>query len=1053
LNATRNLLILYIALAYHPDRNPGRESEVTAKFQKIQSAHEVLTDAVERAKYDSNRPRATSGFRNSTAYTGASSSSGRGNPWANAGSQWAPPPKRAPTARKGPPPPSAGAQRYQKFDAGKGTYSWAHNEGPEARTKTYEAWENMRGHGHSSTNSDSTPKTDSARSQRGPPPKVPPRESPQYTKYTNSSQNYGPSAQARAGYSDFRQGEMHGSSPRRSDSMNGRKGFMPNTPGGDEPAAPKGAYFTTQRAAPEPPPVPPRNPSPIPPTSSAKTAVPDPLNQFREAVTKDQPRTSTPYSTHGGEKFNPFESANVGRSKSTRQPEQRAYVSRPGSDPNLGSPHQTPTSTNRQARNSKQSPVQISSDSDSDSSLDRGPVLNARPFGRRRVSKNNRNGVRPAAQTQQMPQAAESSAQPRKPLNKLERFRRWMEENPGLEPPLNGFPPDGPPLREDVPQTAKPDEAKMYDPFHQFPASPSKKSNSCDATSFSNLQKSSESASRPPYFKTTDLQHKYPNLFPGSAEAMRAPSGASVDAQALNAFEGIQRNVIDHLLTRKQTSSTSAPRTVPPEKRDLPREIGLHAPESKVATRFLPRSTVSMNKTMPRIAKYESGVSSDKEPTASDAGANSSQHRRISVDMSPSKKIRPSNQLHSTLDGLKKTRMFSRDHHEPMSNANQFEPFNRFSFNVNNDTFKQTQPKANGFTSASAETISTRFTPEDWEGKFEAGADYFKPEQRSGANAGSPRRAQSGSRPRGRSPAKVPPINPKLAQQRNADADNFMESPGGTRFSPEEWAQHFRPQTFAPPAYPVRTPGRKTRGSFARPTMGTAAVVDDSETPDEKPLFGDGPADSTAPASFSPALDAMDVDSPPTKHTVPKFVEKPNGNTKRPAPVSQPRSPVDEESLKVDFDDLNLQDLIKTLQLPAPPERPENPPPATMTEIISTAAKEKYFEQFATYMKNWDLFNNKIMLHLVARKNQVDAFGSQRWEDDQCMESYRRGLREDGLVMKHWMFCMEIHEKALKDCAVVRERAKTRDEMEKILNGESFETPFNGTGRPRKKTH
>jgi hypothetical protein len=55
------------------------------------------------------------------------------------------------------PPPSAGAQRYQKFDAGKGTSSWAHNEGPEARAKIYEAWENMRGHGHSTTNSDSTP--------------------------------------------------------------------------------------------------------------------------------------------------------------------------------------------------------------------------------------------------------------------------------------------------------------------------------------------------------------------------------------------------------------------------------------------------------------------------------------------------------------------------------------------------------------------------------------------------------------------------------------------------------------------------------------------------------------------------------------------------------------------------------------------------------------------------------------------------------------------------------------------------------------------------------
>jgi curved DNA-binding protein CbpA len=304
LNRANNLLIVYIALAYHPDRNPGRESEVTAKFQKIQSAHEVLTDAVERAKYDSNRPRTANSYRHAAAYTSTASSGVRGNPWANAGAQWAPPPKKAPTARKPMPQPSAGAQRYQKFDAAKATYGWGQNEGPEARTKTYEAWENMRGQGHSSTTAGTTPKTDSGRPQRGPPPKVPPREPPLYAEgYASSSQKYPPSAKARAGHNDYRQGETPSSSPRRGDSMNGRKGFMPNTPGGDEPAAPKGSYFTTQRAAPQPPPVPPRNmsPTPIPPNYSASDFMPEPLNlsreplhTFRDPLPNHQPRTSTP---------------------------------------------------------------------------------------------------------------------------------------------------------------------------------------------------------------------------------------------------------------------------------------------------------------------------------------------------------------------------------------------------------------------------------------------------------------------------------------------------------------------------------------------------------------------------------------------------------------------------------------------------------------------------------------------------------------------------------------------------------------------------------------
>ncbi|ORY03865.1 DnaJ domain-containing protein, partial [Clohesyomyces aquaticus] len=41
-----------LALKYHPDRNPGRESEFVTKFQQIQAAHEVLSDPQLRLKYD-----------------------------------------------------------------------------------------------------------------------------------------------------------------------------------------------------------------------------------------------------------------------------------------------------------------------------------------------------------------------------------------------------------------------------------------------------------------------------------------------------------------------------------------------------------------------------------------------------------------------------------------------------------------------------------------------------------------------------------------------------------------------------------------------------------------------------------------------------------------------------------------------------------------------------------------------------------------------------------------------------------------------------------------
>lgn len=47
-----------LALEYHPDRNPGRESELNTKFQAIQVAHEILCDPHQRLKYDTERLRA-----------------------------------------------------------------------------------------------------------------------------------------------------------------------------------------------------------------------------------------------------------------------------------------------------------------------------------------------------------------------------------------------------------------------------------------------------------------------------------------------------------------------------------------------------------------------------------------------------------------------------------------------------------------------------------------------------------------------------------------------------------------------------------------------------------------------------------------------------------------------------------------------------------------------------------------------------------------------------------------------------------------------------------
>lgn len=278
------------ALKYHPDRNPGRELEVNAKFQTIQSAHEVLTDPEQRAKYDVGRSRGGGLGGGFASQARPASGFARGNPWANVATDF-PPPPRASRSRAQPPPPSAGAQRYaNNFKPGSGAYTSAssgakpaEDDGAEARRKTYEAWSKMRGgkapppynpHGHQPS-----PSTDDRRSSRQQVPKPQPPPIPK------------------------------------------RNGYAPGAAGGDEPPAANTSSYYTQRAGRAPtakqqPPLqrtPPRNP-PV-----------DPLRQFREkGGTPLEPRISTPYASHGGEKTDPFESVNLNRSKSTRAPSGRA---------------------------------------------------------------------------------------------------------------------------------------------------------------------------------------------------------------------------------------------------------------------------------------------------------------------------------------------------------------------------------------------------------------------------------------------------------------------------------------------------------------------------------------------------------------------------------------------------------------------------------------------------------------------------------------------------------------------------------------------------------
>ena len=265
------------------------------------------------------------------------SSGVRGNPWSQTASQYPPPPK-APTARSRPPPPSTGARRYEKFATPNPSAYQASQEGPQARKDTYEAWEKVRH--QKPTPGDGGPGP--GKTWRAPQP--PPRGTPQSGREESNAKKHAPPPRAAPGFEEFKEGY----SPRRSQSTNNasRKGFMPNTPGGgDEPPAPMGAYFTERNKPTAPPEVPPREPTreqpPMRERPQSSKPIPNPLKQFQDKPMVHEPRISTPYATHGGEKFNPFESTNINRSKSTRERHDRfddSHIPRTGSDSNLNSP-------------------------------------------------------------------------------------------------------------------------------------------------------------------------------------------------------------------------------------------------------------------------------------------------------------------------------------------------------------------------------------------------------------------------------------------------------------------------------------------------------------------------------------------------------------------------------------------------------------------------------------------------------------------------------------------------------------------------------------------
>lgn len=214
----------------------------------------------------------------------------RGNPWAAAGSQWAPPPRHPASTFRTPQPSNtqkrqsttSNADRYAEFTA-------SAQRRPTSKkaesAQTWQAWEGMRAGSKNKTSAQgaaagaassraSAASSRSASYAAPPPPPVPPRPAP--AKQPKGS--FGARVQ--------------------------RGGYIPESPG-DEPPVTNNNYFTTRTHS-----------NLFSETSEAARARRrEPADDGAQVPPSLDPRQSTPYQSHGGEKFDPY----IGRSRSTRE--------------------------------------------------------------------------------------------------------------------------------------------------------------------------------------------------------------------------------------------------------------------------------------------------------------------------------------------------------------------------------------------------------------------------------------------------------------------------------------------------------------------------------------------------------------------------------------------------------------------------------------------------------------------------------------------------------------------------------------------------------------
>ncbi|KAI9659183.1 MAG: hypothetical protein M1831_003765 [Alyxoria varia] len=320
-----------LALQFHPDRNPGRESECSTRFQAIGQAHDILSDPDQRRGYDQSRRRGNV----HSANFAKPNPPRRQNPFPSGAPSFPPPPRRNDPYRTGNPPnqgvpPTAangGAARYARFanpPPPTPKASTAHPD-PNVNKNIYTAWQQM----NNPQKGQQPPRNQQSYAHVVPPPYQGPRFKPGTTAPEQPDFHRARSSAdvPRSAYEETR--ARPPPPPRRmSTKPPQRKGvFDPKHEDADEGQAPGSqAYASGSRY--ERPNLPPRmqanqqfTPQP-PPRGQAPTAIrPEPphsRSRSDDVPFAEGSRERTPFMSHPNEKTSIYDKDSLRRSNSVK---------------------------------------------------------------------------------------------------------------------------------------------------------------------------------------------------------------------------------------------------------------------------------------------------------------------------------------------------------------------------------------------------------------------------------------------------------------------------------------------------------------------------------------------------------------------------------------------------------------------------------------------------------------------------------------------------------------------------------------------------------------